>query len=69
MFNIKAFKDVVTSNGYTLDDIAKFLNINPSTLYRKMIGESDFYRSEIQILCKVLKIKDPREIFFAEEIA
>lgn len=69
MFNKRKFKAAVILAGKTLPDIAELLGINLATLYRKMNGESDFYRNEIQILCEELKIKNPVEIFFAQDIA
>lgn len=65
MFNEKKFKEIIKENGFSMSDIAAFLNINLSTLYRKMSGESDFYRGEIQSLCELLKLENPSEIFFA----
>ena len=65
MFNEKKFREAVKKKGLSMGDIAEFLNINPSTLYRKMSGESDFYRGEIQRLCELLELKNPSEIFFA----
>lgn len=65
MFDEKKFRKLIKEKGFSISDIASALNINPSTLYRKMSGESDFYRGEIQILCKLLELKNPSEIFFA----
>lgn len=69
MFNKTKFRAAVLLSGKTLSEVAELLGINLATLYRKMNGESDFYRNEIQILCKELKISNPVEIFFAAEIA
>ncbi len=65
MFNEKLFKMKIKEKGFTLKEIASFLNIDTSTLYRKMNGESDFYRNEIQKLCNLLEFENPVEIFFA----
>jgi predicted transcriptional regulator len=53
--------------GLTMEDVAKSLNINVATLYRKMNGESDFTRGEVQTLRTVLKIdaETAEAIFFA----
>lgn len=71
MFNRNKFRAKVVENGFTLEEVAKQLGINPSTLDRKMSGISDFSRNEIQILRKVLSMTaaDCDEIFFAEELA
>lgn len=68
MFDKNKFKVQLILNDKKLSEIAELLGINVVTLYRKMNGESDFYRNEIQILCEILKIENPAEIFFAEEI-
>lgn len=65
MFNESEFKKIVQQQGFTLEEVANHLKINPSTLYRKMKGQSDFYRFEIQALCELLHIEEPSEIFFA----
>ncbi|MTI56122.1 helix-turn-helix domain-containing protein [Geosporobacter ferrireducens] len=68
MFDKKKFKAQVILSGKTLQEVADLLGVNIATLYRKMNGESDFYRNEIQLLCESLNIKNPAEIFFAEKI-
>ena len=54
----------------TLEEVAKRMGINPSTLDRKMSGNSDFTRHEIQTLRKMLSMTadDCDNIFFAEEL-
>ncbi|KXU52184.1 toxin-antitoxin system, antitoxin component, Xre domain protein, partial [Candidatus Stoquefichus sp. KLE1796] len=46
----------------------KKIGVDPATFYRKKIGESDFYRREIQVLRKILNLtsKEVDEIFFDE---
>lgn len=68
MFDRLKFKSLVVLRGLTMQEVAKILGIDTATLYRKMSGESDFYRKEIDCLCKVLRIENPQEIFFAENI-
>ncbi len=65
MFNEKVFRETLEEKGKTLQDVANVLNINLSTLYRKMKGVSDFYRSEMDTIIKEFDIKDPESIFFA----
>lgn len=64
MFNKAKFKAKVIEKGLTMEYIAHKLGINQATLYRKMNGSSDFFRSEIQKLCVLLDITNPIEIFF-----
>jgi len=55
----------------TLGVISTMLDINPATLTRKMSGESDFTRDEVQRIRKFLdlSVMDADKIFFAEELA
>ena len=67
MLNVKKFRSVLILKGKTYKNIAELLNINVTTLYRKLNGESDFYRNEIDIIAKHLKLtlEEVEEIFFA----
>lgn len=67
MLNVKKFRSVLILKGITYKNIAGLLNINVTTLYRKLNGESDFYRNEIDIIAKHLKLtlEEVEEIFFA----
>lgn len=67
MLNVKKFRSVLILKGITYKNIAELLNINVTTLYRKLNGESDFYRNEIDIIAKYLKLtlEEVEEIFFA----
>lgn len=67
MLNVKKFRSVLILKGITYKNIAELLNINVTTLYRKLNGESDFYRNEIDIIAKHLKLtlEEVEEIFFA----
>lgn len=71
MFEKNKFRAKVIENGYTLEEISKKIGINSTTLYRKMNGESDFTRSEIQMLRDLLGLdaKSADAIFFANELA
>lgn len=41
----------------SVEELAKYLNISKATVYRKLSGESDFYREEIDKVCDFLKDK------------
>lgn len=69
MFNRKAFQLAVVAADMTYDEVAKAIGVNPSTLYRKACGQTEFTRSEIQQICEVLQIESPMDIFFTEELA
>lgn len=56
--------------GISKEKIAKILDMNLSTLYRKLNGESDFTLTELKKLRRVLKLsKDDIDcIFFSDEL-
>lgn len=66
MINKKMLLEKLKEKDLTQDSFAAELGINPSTLFRKLTGGSDFTRAEIQITKKVLNLslKEADEIFF-----
>ena len=50
MFCISEFNAMLAHFDKTREDVAAMLGINPATLYRKINGQSDFTRQEIQII-------------------
>ena len=66
MFRVEKFKAALAENGLSVADLASAMGISKRALYRKMKGESDFYREEIQIFRKVTKLDNVDDIFFAE---
>lgn len=69
MFDKKKFEAAMKLADKTYKDLAEALNIDISTLYRKVNMISEFTRSEIQTLCDVLCLDSPMDIFFSKEIA
>lgn len=67
MFNKIKFRQGLIGAGYTLESLSREMGINPATLHRKMNGESDFTRKEIQEISKLfhLDADGMNEIFFA----
>lgn len=68
MFNKKALVEKIKEKGMNLESFAMELGINSSTLYRKLNGESDFTRAEVQKSKKVLTLtlREADYIFFNE---
>lgn len=68
MFDKNKFKYSVMVKGKNLKQIASMLNINNVTLWRKMNGESEFSREEIQVIKDALNLTQSEafEIFFAD---
>lgn len=59
-------KGAVVSKGYSMEDVAEWLGLSVSTIYRKMDRNGDFSRKEINIISSKLKLKDSERdaIFF-----
>ena len=49
MFNRDLFRSKIIAAGKAIKDAAAVMGCNEATLYRKMAGESDFTRNEIQL--------------------
>lgn len=67
MFQKNKFRAAIVRAGMTIEELAKIIEMNASTLHRKMNGDSDFTRIEIKRICKVLHIENDEmiDIFFA----
>lgn len=67
MFKKNEFKAAMARKELSVTDIAKEMGIAPATLFRKISGQSDFYRNEIEKLCQILELsaEDTLKIFFA----
>ena len=67
MFKKNEFRAMLARKETNAGEIAKALGIDPATLSRKISGQSDFYRSEIEKLCKILDLtpEETLQIFFA----
>lgn len=70
MFNRNAFRGKVIAEGMTLSELASKIGISSATLSRKMQGESDFTRREIQSIRVILRLTtdEADAIFFAKEL-
>lgn len=67
MTNTSLLKDYIKKSGYKIVFLAQQLGISEHSLSRKVNGRNEFKASEIETLCKLLKIgtKDRMSIFFA----
>lgn len=70
MFQKNEFKAELVRRGLSVEQVAKMLGIDTVSLYRKMNGESDFFRNEIDVLRRKLNLSDADllKIFFAKEL-
>ena len=69
MFNERLLRSKVVYQGITLGELASELEINQSTLTRKL-KDGSFNRVEISKIAEVLHLSDDDviDIFFAEEL-
>lgn len=66
MFKENEFRAQVKRAGKTNKEVAAYLCIDESTLYRKIKANGNFTREEINKIVDFLGIDDPKTIFFAE---
>ena len=65
MFNKNKFMALLKENDISIEQLAGIIGVSKTTLYRKINGESDFYRSEIQAIATVVPNAKIETIFFA----
>ena len=68
MLDLALFNQAIKARGENYDDAAKVMGINKVTLYRKLKGDSDFYRKEIDAFCFHYQV-NPGEMFFAVAVS
>ena len=68
MFNEAKLRGKIAEARCTVSSLAHKLNINASTLFRKINGASDFTRQEIIDIAAILNLSDDDvlDIFFAD---
>lgn len=66
MFSKTHFEIALLKAQKSKSDVAGILGISPITLYRKISGESDFFRDEIQKISEYLGLstEEKEDIFF-----
>lgn len=69
MFNRRRFQAQMVLMGISMKDLSKQLEINESTLYRKLGDDGNFSREEIGKIINILHIENPMDIFFDEGVA
>ncbi len=65
MFRENEFNAALARAGKTRSDLCKKLDINMSTLWRKIHNDGAFTRKEINTIIEFLQIEDPKTIFFS----
>lgn len=67
MFQKNEFRAELVRKGMSVKSIARALKLTTASIYRKMNGYSDFYRTEIEKIAELLELSesDIIKIFFA----
>ena len=60
---------LMKKHGISSEKITEIIGISRSTFYRKLNGESDFYRSEILAMGTVLPREEINRIFFDQKVS
>lgn len=69
MFDKNRFRAQIILAGMTAKELAEKIGIDESTLYRKINADGNFTRKEIGKIVEILHIDDPKDIFFADNLA
>ena len=66
MTNTNALRAAIVGAGLKIPQLAERLNVTTQTLYNKINGKSEFFASEIDMLCEVLRldVEQRMAIFF-----
>lgn len=69
--NSKLLKAQIIMCGKKMNDVAKELGISKTAFYRKLKGETEFTRHEIEVIINYLglTIEKAVDIFFSEKVA
>ena len=67
MLNETALKMEMVRCGHTQKSLAKEIGISERTFYNRLKAK-DFGTKEIEIMIRVLNLKDPMSIFFASPV-
>ena len=67
MVNTNKLRGVIAERGLDQKDVAEMIGKSPKTFYEKM-KKGKFDSDEIMLMVSGLEIKNPVDIFFAEEV-
>ena len=68
-FDKVEFEVALVRAGVSRKQLAEYLGIDVSTLYRKIENDGAFTREEIVKIVELLKLDNPMKIFFAPRLA
>lgn len=69
MLDVKALKIKMLTENYTVPQLARTIEVTPSTMYKRLRGVGEFNRKQIEVLIDKLDIKEPTEIFFNNKVS
>ena len=71
MVNINKLKGKIVEQGMTIEDLAREIGVNKSTLYRKIQNKGEtFTIKEANLICKALNLsgEEATAIFFSDHV-
>ena len=70
-FDKRKFMAALKLCGVSVRDVAREIGVSFAALYRKINGESDFYRYEIVAICALLHLDNVKmdDIFFSQKVS
>lgn len=70
MTNTELLREAIRASGYKIGFLAEQLGVTRSGFHKKLVNDSEFKASEIQILSKLLGLtpKSQKAIFFCSEV-
>lgn len=68
MIKTNKLRGLIVEKGLSQSDVAKIIGIAPKTFYEKM-KRGVFGTDEVEKMIQLLDIKDPVDIFFADEVS
>lgn len=71
MTNTALLESIIAGSGLKKNYIAKVIGVTPETLIRKIKNASEFKASEIDKMCQILAISDPKlreAVFFDPQV-
>lgn len=70
MYDYTKLKERISENGYTQEQVAKYLNISKGAFSQKINGSVAFGQDDVRDICKLLKIPKTKiyDYFFTTKV-
>lgn len=61
-------RSVMKEKQISVQELAVFIGVSVSTLYKRLAGKTEFTKREIESICKIFHISSPEHIFFTKKV-